>query len=184
LIDDPPGCAQKHRSVYNAYPILYNRRQRSASRRQRARTRRLAVFYTHGVVAADGSSAGLWRYKQRYHAEGRVQIEGSRGAAIIDEQPGDCVIRKWRPSAFFRTDFEVFLDVLAIDILLVCGTSVSDCVRAAVTDASCVTFAVWSYTNALPIVRERCWMQTCSTWTRNTPTSSHSRTPLSAHIPA
>jgi maleamate amidohydrolase len=103
-----------------------------------ARARRLAVFYTQGLVAADGSSAGLWRYKQRYHAEGRVQIEGSRGAAIIDElapQPGDRVIRKWRPSAFFRTDFEVFVDVLAIDTLLVCGTSVSGCVRATVTDA-------------------------------------------------
>jgi nicotinamidase-related amidase len=89
-------------------------------------------------VAADGSSAGLWRYKQRYHAEERVQIDGSRGAAIIPElapQPGDHVIRKWRPSAFFRTDFEVFLGVLAIDTLIVCGTSVSGCVRATVTDA-------------------------------------------------
>jgi maleamate amidohydrolase len=67
-----------------------------------------------------------------------VQIDGSRGAAIIPElapQPGDHVIRKWRPSAFFRTDFEVFLGVLAIDTLLVCGTSVSGCVRATVTDA-------------------------------------------------
>lgn len=103
-----------------------------------ARARRLPVFYTQGLVAGDGSSAGLWRYKQRYHAEGRVQIDGSRGAAIIDElapQPGDHVIRKWRPSAFFRTDFEVFLDVMAIDTLLVCGTSVSGCVRATVTDA-------------------------------------------------
>jgi nicotinamidase-related amidase len=36
---------------------------------------------------------------------------------------------------FFRTDFEVFLGVLAIDTLLVCGTSVSGCVRATVTDA-------------------------------------------------
>ena len=43
--------------------------------------------------------------------------------------------RKWRPSVFFRTDFEVFLGVLAIDTLLVCGTSVSGCVRATVTDA-------------------------------------------------
>lgn len=103
-----------------------------------ARARRLPVFYTQGLVAADGSSAGLWRYKQRYHAEGRVQIEGSSGAAIIDElmpQPGDRVIRKWRPSAFFRTEFEVFLEVLAIDTLLICGTSVSGCVRATVTDA-------------------------------------------------
>jgi nicotinamidase-related amidase len=104
----------------------------------RARARRLPVFYTQGLVAADGSSAGLWRYKQRFHAEGRVQIDGSRGAAIIPElapQPGDHVIRKWRPSAFFRTDFEVFLGVLAIDTLIVCGTSVSGCVRATVTDA-------------------------------------------------
>jgi len=103
-----------------------------------ARARRLPIFYTQGLVAGDGSSAGLWRYKQRYHAEGRVQIDGSRGAAIIDElapQQGDHVIRKWRPSAFFRTDFEVFLSVMAIDTLLVCGTSVSGCVRATVTDA-------------------------------------------------
>jgi maleamate amidohydrolase len=103
-----------------------------------ARSRRCPVFYTQGLVAADGSSAGLWRYKQRYHAEGRVQVEGSRGAAIIDAlapQPGDRVIRKWRPSAFFRTDFEIFLGVLEIDTLLVCGTSVSGCVRATVTDA-------------------------------------------------
>jgi len=103
-----------------------------------ARARRLPVFYTQGLVAGDGSSAGLWRYKQRYHAEGRVQIDGSKGAAIIPEvapQPGDHMIRKWRPSAFFRTDFEVFLGVLAIDTLLVCGTSVSGCVRATVTDA-------------------------------------------------
>ena len=103
-----------------------------------ARPRRIPVFYTTGLVAADGSSAGLWRYKQRYHAEGRVQIDGSPGAEIIAElapQPGDHVIRKWRPSAFFRTDLEVFLSVLAIDTLIVCGTSVSGCVRATVTDA-------------------------------------------------
>jgi len=103
-----------------------------------ARARRLPVFYTQGLVAADGSSAGLWRHKQRYHAEGRVQIDGSKGAAIIPEvapEPGDRIIRKWRPSAFFRTDFELFLGVLAVDTLLVCGTSVSGCVRATVTDA-------------------------------------------------
>jgi hypothetical protein len=91
-----------------------------------------------GLVAADGSTAGLWRLKQRYHAEGRVQIEGSRGAAIVDELatgPGDRVIRKWRPSAFFRTDLEVFVGVRGIDTLLVTGTSVSGCVRATVTDA-------------------------------------------------
>lgn len=103
-----------------------------------ARNCGVPVIYTQGLVAGDGSTAGLWRFKQRYHAEGRIQIEGSRGAGIVAElapEPGDRVIRKWRPSAFFRTDFEVFLGTLAIDTLLVCGTSVSGCVRATVTDA-------------------------------------------------
>ena len=103
-----------------------------------ARERQVPVIYTQGLVAADGSSAGLWRYKQRYHAEMRIQIEGSRGAEIIPElapHPGDRVIRKWRPSAFFRTDLEVFLGAHRIDTLLCCGTSISGCVRATVTDA-------------------------------------------------
>ena len=103
-----------------------------------ARQRDIPVIYTQGLVAADGSSAGLWRFKQRFHAEMRIQIEGSRGAEIIAElapQAGDRVIRKWRPSAFFRTDLEVFLGACRIDTLLCCGTSASGCVRATVTDA-------------------------------------------------
>ncbi len=103
-----------------------------------ARERHFPVIYTQGLVAADGSSAGLWRYKQKYHAEMRIQIEGSRGAAIIPElmpHPADRVIKKWRPSAFFRTDLEVLLTAQRIDTLLCCGTSVSGCVRATVTDA-------------------------------------------------
>jgi nicotinamidase-related amidase len=103
-----------------------------------ARTRGVPVIYTVGLVAADGSSAGLWRFKQRYHREGRVQIEGSRGAEIVAALaplPGDRVIRKWRPSAFFRTDLEVFLGSQGIDTLLVTGTSLSGCVRATVLDA-------------------------------------------------
>jgi maleamate amidohydrolase len=103
-----------------------------------ARERDIPVIYTQGMVAADGSSAGLWRFKQRFHAEMRIQIEGSRGAHIVREltpQDGDRVIRKWRPSAFFRTDLEVFLGARRIDTLLCCGTSASGCVRATVTDA-------------------------------------------------
>ncbi len=104
---------------------------------QQARARGVPVLYTQGLVAADGSSAGLWKLKMRHHGLRGVQIEDSRGAAIIDElapQAGDRVIRKWRPSAFFRTDLEVFLGVRGIDTLLVCGTSASGCVRATVTD--------------------------------------------------
>lgn len=118
-------------SIQSTYDPI--RRLSAAARKAKA-----PVIYTQGLVAADGSSAGLWRLKTKHHALGGVQIEGSRGAAIIDEltpQPGDRLIRKWRPSAFFRTDLEVFLNVQRIDTLLVCGTSMSGCVRATAVDA-------------------------------------------------
>jgi maleamate amidohydrolase len=103
-----------------------------------ARAKRVPVLYTRGLVAADGSTAGLWRLKMKHHGLRGVQIEGGRGAEIIEElkpEPGDRVINKWRPSAFFRTDLAVFLGVSAIDTLLLCGTSMSGCVRATATDA-------------------------------------------------
>jgi maleamate amidohydrolase len=127
---DPDAPSTLWPSIQTTYGPI---RQLSSS----ARSRRIPVFYTQGLVAADGSSAGLWRLKMRSHAMGKVQIVGSKGAEIIPEvQPehSDRIIRKWRPSAFFRTDFELFLNSLAIDTLLICGTSVSGCVRATVTD--------------------------------------------------
>jgi nicotinamidase-related amidase len=105
---------------------------------QLARKTSVPVIYTQGLVAADGSSAGLWKQKMASHASQSVQIEGSPGAAIVEELrplPGDRVVRKWRPSAFFRTDLEVFLGVAGIDTLLICGTSMSGCVRATAVDA-------------------------------------------------
>ena len=59
----------------------------------------------------------------------------SADAAFLAPEPGDRVIRKWRPSAFFRTDLEVFLSVQGIDTLIFCGISLSGCVRATVVDA-------------------------------------------------
>ena len=127
---DPDAPTTLYPSICSTYEPI---RQLS----QAARARAVPVLYTQGLVAADGSSAGLWKLKMRHHGLRGIQIENSRGAAIIDElapQPGDRVIRKWRPSAFFRTDLEVFLGVGGIDTLLVCGTSASGCVRATVTD--------------------------------------------------
>jgi maleamate amidohydrolase len=128
---DPQAPTTLHPSIRSTYEPIKN-----LSRA--ARERDVPVIYTQGLVAADSSSAGLWRLKMKYHGLKGIQIEGSRGAEIIDElapQPGDRIIRKWRPSAFFRSDLEVFLGVRQIDTLLICGTSMSGCVRATATDA-------------------------------------------------
>jgi nicotinamidase-related amidase len=127
---DPDAPTTLHPSIRSTYEPI-KRLSRTA------REQKVPVIYTRGLVAADGSSAGLWRLKMKHHGLRGIQIEGSRGAEIIDEltpEPGDRVIHKWRPSAFFRTDLEVFLGVHRIDTLLICGTSMSGCVRATATD--------------------------------------------------
>lgn len=103
-----------------------------------ARALGVPVFYTRGIVSPSRVDEGLWRVKFRSHRDGLCQIEGTRGSEITDElkpQLGDVVICKRRPSAFFRTDLDVFLRGLEVDTLLITGTSISGCVRATVTDA-------------------------------------------------
>jgi nicotinamidase-related amidase len=101
-----------------------------------AREKSVPIFYTQGIVHPSLIEVGLW--KSMAHKEGKVQVEGTRGAEIAEElRPGpqDVIIKKRRPSAFFQTDLEVFLRGLNIDTLIVSGVSMSGCVRATVTDA-------------------------------------------------
>jgi maleamate amidohydrolase len=103
-----------------------------------AKSKGVTVFYTRGTVNPNGVGESLWRYKMRSHREGKTQIEGTRGWEITAElapQQNDIVINKRRPSAFFHTDLDVFLRDLGVDTLIICGMSVSGCVRASVLDA-------------------------------------------------
>lgn len=94
------------------------------------------VVFTRGLARPDLRDVGLWKSKAR--RDGHVQVEGTRGAEIIEElspQEGDVVIEKRRPSAFFNTELDVFLRSLKIDTLIVTGASMSGCVRATIVDA-------------------------------------------------
>ena len=60
------------------------------------------------------------------------------GNDIVDEiapEPGDIVIGKAKPSAFFGTPLLSYLVALKVDSLFVTGGSTSGCVRASVVDA-------------------------------------------------
>jgi nicotinamidase-related amidase len=64
---------------------------------------------------------------------------------IIDEAaplPGEVVLYKTAPSAFFGTPLMSQLNLLDIDTLLVTGESTSGCVRASVVDAATYRFRV------------------------------------------
>ena len=56
-------------------------------------------------------------------------------------QPGDMVLTKQFPSAFFGTPLAGLLTAQGVDTLLVTGVSTSGCVRATAVDALCHGFA-------------------------------------------
>lgn len=79
---------------------------------------RVPVFYTHGMSGGGGPSRG---------ARGPIVAE-------IAPAPGDVVIPKAAPSAFFGTSLAGHLVRLRIDTLLVAGCTTSGCVLATVID--------------------------------------------------
>ena len=109
----------------------------------RSRAASVPVFFSQGLVAPSLVDVGLW--KGLAHRTGRAQVEGTRGAEIVPELaplPGEHVVRKRRPSAFFGTDLDVFLRGLRVDTLLLAGSSMSGCVRATVVDAFSLDYRV------------------------------------------
>ncbi len=104
----------------------------------------IPVIYTTGTVREDGWDKGSWAWKSSRTLEdaknaGQEARETNRdGNDIMDEiapSPQDIVIRKLKPSAFYGTPLQAFLNDLGADSLVVTGTTTSGCVRASVLDA-------------------------------------------------
>jgi nicotinamidase-related amidase len=60
----------------------------------------------------------------------------------IEPLPGEVVLRKIGPSAFFGTPLTTLLNEMDVDTLIVTGTTTSGCVRATVVDAASLDFYV------------------------------------------
>jgi nicotinamidase-related amidase len=98
--------------------------------------RLLAVARTAGVpvlYSAGTGERGRWVDKRPVHAR-----QPPDACAIVDRiapRPGETVIRKGKPSAFFGSPLAERLTELGVDSLIVCGGTTSGCVRATVVDA-------------------------------------------------
>ena len=69
--------------------------------------------------------------------------EAAPESQIVDAlapRPGEIVVRKRVPSAFFGTDLAPALATLRVDTVMVAGCTTSGCVRASVVDAMCHGF--------------------------------------------
>jgi maleamate amidohydrolase len=100
-----------------------------------ARERGWPVAHSRIVYADDGSDDNVFSIKVPGMA---TLTEANPNSAIVPElapAPGELVVRKTVPSAFFGTQLTPWLAQRGIQTLLVAGAVTSGCVRASVVDA-------------------------------------------------
>lgn len=115
-----------------------------------ARARRIPVIYSTGQEPRkDSWNSGRWADKNSRNNEDQIDhgIDGNAIPAEIAPRPEDIVVKKLKPSPFFGTMLAGYLVDLQADSVIVCGTTTSGCVRAAVVDA-------FSYNYKVSIVEE------------------------------
>jgi maleamate amidohydrolase len=103
-----------------------------------ARGRHLPILFTRMQAFANPAEAGRWYDVAPGVLGDPDDPEFAEGAVIPPEiapQPGETVITKSKPSAFFGTQLESQLVFHGVDTLIVTGMVTSGCVRATVDDA-------------------------------------------------
>jgi maleamate amidohydrolase len=116
-----------------------------------ARKKHLPTFYTTAEGDRSNSTlmVGGWAAKSNRTTEDMTE-QWEKANEIVEEiapQPGDIIVHKQKPSAFFGTALMSMLNEVHADTVLVCGTTTSGCVRASVIDA-------FSYNMKVSVVEE------------------------------
>jgi maleamate amidohydrolase len=105
-----------------------------------ARQQRWAIAHSRIVFADDGSDNNIFSLK----VPGMLTLTEHAAASAIVPQlaplPGELVVRKQMPSAFFGTGLAAWLTQRAVQTLVVAGAVTSGCVRASVVDAMSLGF--------------------------------------------
>jgi maleamate amidohydrolase len=105
-----------------------------------ARRRKWPVAHTRIVFADDDGDRNVFAMK----VPGMLTLkEGDPSSAIVPElspEPGELVVRKTVPSAFFATSLAPWLTRRGVRTLVVAGCVTSGCVRASVVDAMSLGF--------------------------------------------
>lgn len=104
-----------------------------------ARPMGIPVFYPH-VSFKETYDAG--RVGSKVPSIMQVAKEGYDFVEEIAPEPGDVLIPKKHPSAFFGTPMASYLIDKQVDTLLLCGCTTSGCVRASAADGFAYNFHV------------------------------------------
>jgi maleamate amidohydrolase len=105
-----------------------------------ARAAAIPIAFTRHIYAADGSDRGLFNVKVPSVNLLTLDNPISQIVQELQPNPGERILDKRYPSAFFRTDFAGWLTLKGIDTLLITGCTTSGCVRASTVDCLCSGF--------------------------------------------
>ncbi len=104
-----------------------------------ARTAAIPVFLTRFELDPSGNDIGVYARKRGLLDRSDWCLADTPGAALLQEVgpvPGDIVLIKKKPSAFFGTPLLSMLIDCGVDTVVVVGGATSNCVRATVLDAA------------------------------------------------
>lgn len=128
----------------NILPAVHRTRDLLAAMRQRG----LPIVFTRVIYGENGLDDCVFLRKVPSLA---TLTETAACSQVVDELaplPGEYIVRKTQPSAFFGNSLASWLSHRGVDTLLVAGCTTSGCVRATVVDAMGHNFR--------PIVVEDC----------------------------
>jgi maleamate amidohydrolase len=118
-----------------------------------ARQQRWAIAHSRIVFADDGSDNNIFSLKVPGMLTLTEHAAASRTVPELAPLPGELVVRKQVPSAFFGTGLAAWLTQRAVQTLVVAGAVTSGCVRASVVDAMSLAFVRSSSPTASAIAR-------------------------------
>ncbi len=105
-----------------------------------ARERRWPVAHSRIVYQDDDGDANIFSLKVPTMITLKEDLPSSQIVDVLQPVPGELVVRKNVPSAFFGTSLAPWLTQRGVQTLLVAGAVTSGCVRASVVDAMCWGF--------------------------------------------
>lgn len=117
-----------------------------------ARRAGVPVVFTRYTYRADFKDGGfMLREKFPMLADVKALVAGSWDQAVLDElgaRPDDFIIDKNRPSSFYGTPLESYLQGLGVEEVVVCGVTTNCCVETTVRDAAQRDFRTFVLTDA------------------------------------
>lgn len=117
-----------------------------------ARRAGVPVVFTRYTYRADFKDGGfMLREKFPMLADAKALVAGSWDQAVLDElgaRPDDFIIDKNRPSSFYGTPLESYLQGLGVEEVVVCGVTTNCCVETTVRDAAQRDFRTFVLTDA------------------------------------